>query len=158
MAESKERTKEPLDESERGKRKSWLKTQHSNNKDHDIQSYHFMTNRRGKFESSDRFYYLGFQYHLQMVTADMKLKKKKLLCLWKRSCDKSRHYIKSRDITLLMYSQSYDFSSNHVWMWNLDHKESWALKNWCFWIALLEKTLESPLDNKEIKPVNPKGS
>ena len=52
-------------------------------------------------------------------------------------------------------SQSYGFSSSHVWMWELDLKESWVLKNWCFWIVVLEKTLESPLDRKEIKPVNP---
>ena len=50
------------------------------------------------------------------------------------------------------------FSSSHVWMWKLDHKESWALKNWCFWIEVLEKTLESPLDYKEMKPVTPKGN
>ena len=55
-----------------------------------------------------------------------------------------------------LYSQSYGFSSSHVWMWELDHKEGWALKNWHFWIAVLEKTLKSPLDSKEIKPVNPK--
>ena len=55
------------------------------------------------------------------------------------------------------YSQSYGFSSSHVWMWNLNHKEGWVLKNWCFWTMMLEKTLESPLDSKEIKPVNPKG-
>ena len=55
-------------------------------------------------------------------------------------------------------SQSYVFSSSHVQMWELDHKESWASKNWCFLILVLEKTLESPLDCKEIKPVNPKGS
>ena len=54
-------------------------------------------------------------------------------------------------------SQSYGFSSSHVWMWELDHKESWAQKNWCIWTVVLEKTLESPLDCKEIKPVNPKG-
>ena len=54
-------------------------------------------------------------------------------------------------------SQSYGFFSNHIWMWELDHKEGWALKNWCFWTVMLEKTLESPLDCKEIKPVNPKG-
>ena len=53
-------------------------------------------------------------------------------------------------------SQCYGFSSSHVWM--LDHKESWAPKNWCFWTVVLEKTLESPLDYKEIKPVNPKGN
>ena len=55
-------------------------------------------------------------------------------------------------------SQSYGFSSSHVWMWELYHKESWAPKNWCFWTVVLEKTLESPLDCKEIKPVNLKGN
>ena len=55
------------------------------------------------------------------------------------------------------YSQSYGFSSSHVWMWELGHKESWLLKNWCFWTVVLEKTLERPVDCKEIKPVNPKG-
>ena len=57
-----------------------------------------------------------------------------------------------------MPSQSYGFSSSHVWMWELDHKEGWVLKNWCFWTVVLEKTLESPLDCKEIKVVNPKGN
>ena len=55
-------------------------------------------------------------------------------------------------------SQSYGFSSSHVWMWELDHKESWALKNWCFWPVVLEKTPESPLNCKEIQPVHPKGN
>ena len=55
-------------------------------------------------------------------------------------------------------SQSYGFSSGHVWMWELDCEESWALKNWCFWTVVLEKTLEHPLDCKEIQPVNPKGN
>ena len=54
-------------------------------------------------------------------------------------------------------SQGYGFSSSHVWMWELDCEESWALKNWCFWTVVLEKTLESPLDCKEIQPVHPKG-
>ena len=49
-------------------------------------------------------------------------------------------------------------SSSHVWMWQLDYKESWTPKNWCFWTVVLEKTLESPLDRKEAKPVNPKGN
>ena len=69
--------------------------------------------------------------------------------------------LKSRDITLqkkVHLSQSYGFFSSHVWMWELDYKESWALKNWCFWTVVLEKTLESPLDCKEIKPVCPKGN
>ena len=56
------------------------------------------------------------------------------------------------------YSQNYGFSSSHAWMWDLDHKEGWALKNWCFWTVVLEKTLESPLDCKETKPVNPRGN
>ena len=55
-----------------------------------------------------------------------------------------------------LYSQSYDFSSSHVCMWEMDHKEGWALKNWCFWTVVLEKTLESPLDSKEIQSVHPK--
>ena len=66
---------------------------------------------------------------------------------------KQRHYFADKCPS----SQSYGFFSNHIWMWELDHKEGWALKNWCFWTVMLEKTLESPLDCKEIKPVNPKG-
>ena len=64
--------------------------------------------------------------------------------------------LKSRDITLLS-SQGYGFSSGHVWMWELDYEERWVLKNWCFWTVVLEKTLESPLDCKEIQAVHPKG-
>ena len=56
------------------------------------------------------------------------------------------------------YSQSYGFSRSHAWMWELDYKESWVPTNWCFWTVVLEKTLENPLDYKEIKPVNLKGS
>ena len=65
--------------------------------------------------------------------------------------------LKSRDITLPTKAQGYGFSSGHVWMWELDHKESWVPKNWYFWTVVLEKTLESPLDCKEIQPVYPKG-
>ena len=69
---------------------------------------------------------------------------------------------KSRDITLptkvRLSSQSYGFSSSHVWVWELDHKESWALKNCCFWTAVLDKTLKSPLACKEILQVNPNGN
>ena len=56
------------------------------------------------------------------------------------------------------FSQSYGFSSSRVWIWELDQKESWAPKNWCFWTVVLEKTLEGPLDYKEIQPVHPKGN
>ena len=66
---------------------------------------------------------------------------------------KQWHYFADKGLS----SQSYGFSSSHVWMWELDYKESWALKNWCFCIVVLEKTHESPLDCKEIKPVYPKG-
>ena len=66
---------------------------------------------------------------------------------------KSRHYFANKDPS----SQSYGFSSSHVWMWEMDCKESWAPKNWCFWTVVLEKTLESPLDCKEIQSVHPKG-
>ena len=66
---------------------------------------------------------------------------------------KQRHYFANKGLS----SQGYGFSSGHVWMWELDYKESWALKNWCFWTVVLEKTLESPLDSKEIQPVHPKG-
>ena len=66
--------------------------------------------------------------------------------------------IYSLEVLLFLFgtSQSYDFSSSHVQMWKLDHKEGWAPKNWCFWIVVLEKTLESPLDCKEIQPVHSK--
>ena len=84
-----------------------------------------------------------------------------MLAPWKKSCHqprqhikKQRHYFAGKDLS----SQSYGFSNSQVWMWELDYKESWVLKNWCFWTVVLEKTLESPLDCKEIKPVNPKGN
>ena len=67
---------------------------------------------------------------------------------------KSRHYFANKGPS----SQSYGFPSCHVQKWELDHKESWVPKNWCFWTVVLEKTLESPLDCKEIQPVHPKGN
>ena len=91
------------------------------------------------------------------MTADMKLN---MLAPWKKCYDqtrqhigKQRHYFVNKGPS----RQSYGFSSSHVWMWELDYKESWVLKNWCFWTVVLEKTLESPLDSKEIQPVRPKG-
>ena len=66
---------------------------------------------------------------------------------------KQRHYFANKGLS----SQGYGFSSSHVWMWELDYKESWVPKNWCFWTVVFEKTLESPLDCKEIQPVHPKG-
>ena len=82
-----------------------------------------------------------------------------MLTTWKKRNDqhrqhikKQRHYFANKGPS----SQGYGFSSSHVWMWELDYKESWVLKNWCFWTVVLEKTLESPLDCKEIQPVHPK--
>ena len=82
------------------------------------------------------------------------------LALWKKSYDQPRQHIKKQRHYLANKgpsSQSYGFSSGHVWMWELDYKENWVLKNWCFWTVVLEKILESPLDCKEIKPGHPKG-
>ena len=101
--------------------------------------------------------FLGFK-----ITADGDCSHeiKRYLAPWKKSYDQprqhikqQRHYFASKDPS----SQSYDFSSSHVWMWELDYKKSWAPKNWCFWIVF-EKTLGSPLDCKEIQPVCPKGN
>ena len=80
---------------------------------------------------------------------------------WKKSYDKPRQHINKQRHYFAdkgLYSQSYGFSSSHVQMWELDHKEGWALKNWYFWTVLLDKTLESPLNCREVKPVNPKGN
>ena len=82
-----------------------------------------------------------------------------MLVPWKKSYDQPRQHIKKQRhyfVNKGLSSQSYGFSSSHVWMWELDYKESWALKNWCFWTVVLEKTLEGLLDSKEIQPVHPK--
>ena len=84
-----------------------------------------------------------------------------MLAPWKESYDKPRQHIEKQRHHFVdkgVYSQSYGFSSSHVWMWELDHKEGWAPRNWCFWTVVLEKTHENPLDCKDIKPVNPKGN
>ena len=78
-----------------------------------------------------------------------------LKILWGSNIDsilKSRDYFANKGPS----NQSYSFSSSHVWMWELDYKESWAPMNWCFWIVVLEKILESHFDFKEIQPINPK--
>ena len=83
-----------------------------------------------------------------------------MLTLCKESYDQPRQHIKNQRhyfVNKGPSSQGYGFSSGHVWMWELDYKESWVLKNWCFWTVVLEKTLESLLDCKEIQPVHRKG-
>ena len=84
-----------------------------------------------------------------------------MLAPWKKSYNRPRQHIKKQRHYFANKgpsSQNYDFSSSNVWMWELDYKESWAPKNWCFWTLVLEKTLESPLNSKEIQPGNPKGN
>ena len=83
-----------------------------------------------------------------------------MLSLWKQSYDQCRQHIKKQKhyfACKVPSSQGYGFSSSHIWMWELDYKESWAPNNWCFWTVVLEKTLESPLDCKEIQLVLAKG-
>ena len=84
-----------------------------------------------------------------------------MLAPWKKSYDQPRQRIKKQRYCFANKgpsSQSYGFFSSLVWMWESDYKESWVLKNWCFWTVVLEKTFESPLDCKEIQPVHPKGN
>ena len=117
-----------------------------------------MANRWGNIGNSDGLYILGPQNHCD---GDCNHEIKRCLLLGRKAMinldiilKKQRHHFANK----VLHSQSYGFSSNHVWMWELGHKEGWALKNCCFWTVVLKKTLESPLDSKEIKPVNPKGS
>ena len=106
-------------------------------------------------ETVRHFMFLGLK-----ITADGDCSHefKRRLLLGRKAMINLDSMLKSRDITLpiKLSSQSYGFSSSHVWMWELDYKESWVPKNWCFWTVVLEKTLESPLDCKEIQPVHPK--
>ena len=109
-------------------------------------------------ETVSDFIFLGSKITAVMVTAVMKLKDAYSFDenLWPRRqhIKKQRHYFVNKGPS----SQSYGLFSGHVWMWELDYKESWAPKYWFFSTMVLEKTLESPLDGKEIKPVHPKGN
>ena len=117
-----------------------------------------MGNRWGNKGNSDRLYFLGLQNHCSWWLQSWNYK---MLAPWKKSYDKSgqcfkkpRHYFASKGLC----SQSFGFSSSHVWMWQLNFKERWVPKNWCFWTVMLEKAAESPLDCKEIQLVYPKGN
>ena len=117
-----------------------------------------MANRWGNNGNSERLYFWGLQNHCRWWLQPWNLN---MLAPWKKSYDQPRQHIKEQRHYCTnkgLSSQSYGFSTSHAWMWELDHKESWALKNWCFWTVVLEKTLESPLDCKEIPPVNLKGN
>ena len=116
-----------------------------------------MANRWQKTRKCGRFYFLGTLKSLQMVTA---ARNQKMLVPWKKSCDKPRQCINNQRRHFVdkgLYSESCAFSRSYVWIEVFDHK-GWVQKNWCFWIMVLEKTLENFLDSKEIKPVNPKGN
>ena len=115
-----------------------------------------MANRWGKNGNSNRFYFLG-----PKITADGDCSHdiKRCLLLGRKAMTNLDNILKSRDITLptnvrLVKAKVFAVV---VWMWELYYKESWVPKNWCFWTLVLEKTLESPLDSKEIQPVHPKG-
>ena len=110
----------------------------------------------GKVETVTDFMFLGSKI---TVDGDCSHRIKRCLLLGRKAMTKVDSVLKIRDITLLHLvkdasSQSYGFSSSYVQMWQVNHKEGWAPKDWYFWTAVLEKTLEGPLDSKEIKPVN----
>ena len=133
-----------------------LKAQHSKNKDPGIQSHHFMTNRWGNNENRDRLFSWAPK-SLQMVTAAMKLRR---LLLGREAMTNLDSILISRDITFptkvcLVKGMVFPVVMYGCESWN---KESWVPKHWCFWTVVLEKTLESPLDCKEIQPVHPKGA
>ena len=112
-----------------------------------------MAHRWGNSGNSDRLYFLGLQNHHRWWLQPWNLK---TLAPWKKSYDQPRRILKSRDITLPTKVHLVKAMVFPVVMW--DYKESWGLKNWCFWTVVLKKTLESPLDCKKIQPVHPKGN
>ena len=116
-----------------------------------------MANRWGNVETVSDFTFLSSKIN---ADGDGSHKIKRCLPLGRIAMTNLDSVLKSRDIILLTVShnQSYDFSSTHVWIWELDHEEGWVLKNWHFQTVVLEKTLQCPLGSKETKPVNPKGN
>ena len=114
-----------------------------------------MANGWGKCGNSNRFYFLGLQNHCRWCDCSHEIKR--CLLLGRKAITnllkKQRHHFADKGL----YSQSYGFSSSYIRKGELDHTEGWPPKHWCFWIMVLEKTLESPLDSK-IKPVNPQGN
>ena len=116
-----------------------------------------MANRWKNSGNSGRLDFLGHS----KITADGDCSHeiKRCLLLRRKVMTNLESILKSRDITLpTKFCLVYGFSSSCVWMWELDHKESWAQKNWCFWTVVLAKALESPLDCRNIQPVHPKGN
>ena len=117
-----------------------------------------LANRWGKSRNSDRFHFLGSKI---TVDGNCSHEIKRCLVLGRKAMTNQDSILKIpwyHFVNKNPYSQSHGFCSNHAWIWELDHKEGWALNHWCVETRVLEKTLESPLDSKEIKPVNPKGN
>ena len=117
-----------------------------------------MAKRWVNSENSDKFYFLGLQNHSDGECSHQM--KRHLIFFIRKAMTNLDSILKSRDVTLpakVYKVTSYGFSSSHVWMLELHYKKGWASKNWWFWTVVLEKTLESPLDCKEINPVHPKG-
>ena len=118
--------------------------------------HHCMANRWGKMKAVTDFIFLASK----ITDGDCSHEIQRHSLLGRKVMTNLDSILRSRDIYFFnkgLSSQGYSFSSSHVWMWGLDYKESWVPKNWCFWTVVLEKTLESPLDCKEIQPVHPKG-
>ena len=112
--------------------KTWLKAQHSENEDHGIWSHHFMANRWWNNGNNDRLYFLGLENHCRWWLQPWN---QKMLAPWKKSYDQPRQHIKKQRYYFANKGpsgQSYGFSNSHVWVWELNHKEGWALKIWCF--------------------------
>ena len=123
--------------------KSWLKTQHSENWDHGIWSHHFMANRWASNWNSERLFFFGSKI---TTDGDFSHEIKKTLAPWKKSYDQPRQHIKKQRHYFAEQgpsSQSYAFSSSLICMWEFDYKESWALKNWCFWTVVGGDSWES---------------
>ena len=117
-----------------------------------------MANRWGNSGNSDKFYFGGLQNHCRWWLQPWNYN---TLAPWRKSYDQLRQYIKKQRHYFANkgpLSQSYGSFSSHVWMWEWDCKASWTPKNWCFWTVVLEKTLENPLECKEIQLVNSKGN
>ena len=132
-------TKEPLDENERGRWKSWLKTHHSKNENHGIQSHHFMANRWGNNGNSDRLFFLSSKI---TENGDCSHEIKRHLLLGRKAMTNLDSVLKNREVTLLTKVHIIKAMVSPVVMWELDHEEDWESKNWSFSTVVLEKTLE----------------
>ena len=149
------RNSKASDESEREESKSWLKAQQFRK----LRSWHLVPSLHGKQMGKQWKQWQTLFFWGSKITedGDYSHEIKRCLLLGRKVMTNLDSTLKSRDITLPTKVRLVKAMSSHVWMWELDHKESWAPKNWCFWSVVLLKTLESPIDCK-IKPVHPKGN